>query len=107
MSTDSPRPERVTLSDEERSLLADAFDHEVEANCWREACEEGIWDVTSRILAAREQALREEIANAKAEALRGQARFFRSVDMLAAADLCEQSAIGWDAAAFDATRGAR
>ena len=26
-------PERVTLTDEERASLADAFDHEVEANC--------------------------------------------------------------------------
>lgn len=93
---DTPRPERMTLTDEERALGQQHSPH----RWFRE-------DAVERILAAREQALREEIANTKAEALRGQAGFFRSVDMLAAADMCEQSAIEWDAAAFDATRGPR
>ena len=54
--------ERVTLTTEERASLADAFDHEVEANCWRDDCDAGIWESVERILAAREQAVREEFA---------------------------------------------
>lgn len=77
MSADNPRPERVTLTDEERALVAlirahdfsrmECADHE--GNC----CPEGgchdiadhQYDHLARILAAREQALREEIEIAK------------------------------------------
>lgn len=51
MSTDSPTPERVTLTDEERALGQQHSPH----RWFRE-------DAVERILAAREQALREEIA---------------------------------------------
>lgn len=51
MSTDTPRPERVTLTDEERELSQQHTPH----RWFRE-------DAVETILAAREQALRDKIA---------------------------------------------
>lgn len=42
--------------------------------------------------------------NAKIEALRTQRDFFRSIDMDAAADHCEQTAIGWEGSLLDLER---
>jgi hypothetical protein len=47
------------------------------------------------------------LAQAKAEAMRSQAEFFRQVDMPIAADHCDEAAIAWDhsrAIALDAHR---
>jgi hypothetical protein len=46
------------------------------------------------------------IPTAKAEALRAQRDFFKSVDMDAAADHCEQAALSWESSADDANRAA-
>lgn len=43
-------------------------------------------------------------AAVKAEALRAQRDFFRSIDMDAAADHCEQAALSWESSADDAKR---
>ena len=56
MSTDTPRPERVTLSDEEQSMGHPMFLDGVEVGLTFIRAD------VERILAAREQALREEIA---------------------------------------------
>ena len=52
MSTDTPRPERVILTDEERDALWLVEHAPIEAT----------YTAVERILAAREQALRDEIA---------------------------------------------
>lgn len=44
------------------------------------------------------------INEAKAEALRSQAEFFRQIDMPVAADHCEQAAISYDSSADDDKR---
>ena len=59
MSTDTPRPERVTLTDEEREALADALTVPTALDPW--AWIDEVAPTVERILAAREQALREEI----------------------------------------------
>ena len=63
MSTDNPRPGRVTLSDEERELI-DATLADVAGSVLPTAMHRTV----ERILAAREQALARVIREAKAEA---------------------------------------
>ena len=81
MSTDTPRPGRVTLSDEEREALARSVAATINYHSFDAAAETADFDMADaildtnlaatsaglvmtveRILAAREQALREEIA---------------------------------------------
>ena len=67
MSTDTPTPERVTLTDEEQEDLREAIDAD---ETWRDDCDEcdnaisddhHLFATVGAIIAAREQALREEI----------------------------------------------
>ena len=71
-TTDTPRPERVTLSDEEREALRETWDF---GPFGTEAHQ---FAAVERILAAREQALREEIEAIAADALTIAAALVRS-----------------------------
>lgn len=85
MSTDTPRPKRVTLSDEEREVLARSVAATINYHSFDAAAETADFDMADaildtnlaatsaglavtveRILAGREQALREKIAGLKA-----------------------------------------
>lgn len=48
--------------------------------------------------------LDENIIRIRIETLRSQRDFFRSIEMLAAADHCEQTAIGWEGSLLDLHR---
>lgn len=64
MSTDSSTPERVTLTDEERFRLVEAFDHSRSSSPmdWAEAHVAAVEQIVTDRLAARDKALREKIA---------------------------------------------
>ena len=84
----------VTLTEVERDAVWTAS----AAHAWR-----GVTAPPADLFAAIEDIVVERLSVARtttaARALRGQAAFFRAVDMDDAADHCEQSAIGWESQA--------
>lgn len=74
------------------------------ARCYLHAEDPEVYPACPNLTTPGDPVSDERLARAKAEALRSMRDFFRSTDMPAAADHCEQSAIGWDSAADDAAR---
>lgn len=52
------------LTDDDRADIAEAFDHERDANCWRSSCDAGLWWTVERLIARHR-------ASAAAEAVAG------------------------------------